>query len=90
MKTELEAEDIQAIVKEVIRQVKPLLKNDKTEDVIFDVSGLAEYLKVNDSWIYTQVSLKAIPYFKSGKYLRFKQSAIDKWIDSQTVRTIPQ
>ena len=91
MKTELERGDIEAIAKEVVELVRPLLtRNTKMEsDTIFDVKGLADYLKVDASWVYNRVHLKAIPYFKCGKYTRFRKSAIDKWIEQATVKPIP-
>jgi excisionase family DNA binding protein len=92
LKTELEPQDIEAIALKVVEMLKPFLKGKgkaQEEDVVFDVPGLAQYLRVDPSWVYKQVSLKNIPYFKNGKYTRFKKSAIDKWIDSQTVRPIP-
>lgn len=91
MNLEFEEKDIEIIAQRVVELLRPLLNNErhKEEDCIFDVKGLSEYLQVNPSWIYKQVSLKAIPYFKSGKYVRFKKSAIDKWIDRNTIRPIP-
>ena len=92
MRTELEKDDIKAIAQTVVEMLKPILSgkgNGHTEDVIFDVSGLAEYLKVDVSWVYKQVSLKTIPFFKNGKYTRFKKSSIDRWIDSQTQNPLP-
>ncbi len=59
------------------------------KDIIFDVKGLAEYLHVNPTWVYKQVSLKAIPYFKAGKFPRFKKKEIDKWTENKAVRSIP-
>jgi len=92
MRTELEPQDIDAIAQRVIELLAPRLSGNgkKPEDEIFDVQGLAEYLKVETSWVYKQVSSKSIPYFKNGRYTRFKKSAIDKWIEAQTVRPIPQ
>jgi excisionase family DNA binding protein len=89
MKIQLEKEDIEAIAKEVTESLKPLLDrsgNGQGEDTIFNVEGLANYLKVDEGWIYDKVSSKAIPYFKAGKYVRFKKSAIDKWIERNTVK----
>lgn len=90
MKIELEPQDIEAIVDKVIERLKPLLSGNGKQDadVIFTPDTLAEYLQVDTSWVYKQVSLKTIPYFKSGKYTRFKKSVIDKWIEAQTVRPI--
>lgn len=88
MKSELEEKDIEAIAEKVAEKLRPVLcgkGKDAAEDTIFDVPGLADYLKVDPSWVYKQVSFKAIPHFKNGKYTRFRKSAIDKWIDSQTI-----
>lgn len=91
MKAELEPQDIEAIAQRVVELLKPMLTGigKHEDDVIFDVQGLAEYLKVDTSWVYKKVSLKEIPHFHAGKYPRFKKSAIDKWIETQTVRPIP-
>lgn len=77
---------VREITQEVIRALKPLLSGKSEDDTVFDVEGLAKYLQVDESWVYKQVSLKTIPYFKTGKYTRFKKAAVEKWIDSQTVR----
>ncbi len=47
---------------------------DRKEDAVFDVRDLAGYLKVHPSWVYKNGG--SIQHFKSGKYLRFKKSAI--------------
>ena len=87
----LDQTDIENIVQALFERFKPLLadRGKQTEDVIFDVKGLAEYLHVETSWVYKSVSLKEIPHFKVGKYTRFKKSRIDKWMDGQEVRPIP-
>ena len=92
MRTQIEPEDVQAIATAVMEMLKPIIslngRND-AGDAIFTPETLANYLQVDRSWVYKQVSLKTIPYFKSGKYTRFKKSLIDKWIEAQTVRPIP-
>lgn len=90
MKIEIEQQDIQAIAERVLELLRPLLaRNGKQDDIILTPESLAEYLQVDTSWVYKQVSLKTIPYFKSGKYTRFKRATIDKWIETQTVKPIP-
>lgn len=93
MKAELifPQEIIDAISDQVIHKLKPILSGNgkhETEDTIFDVRGLAEYLKVDSSWIYKQVSSKSIPYFKMGKYTRFRKKDIDKWIESHKIPSL--
>ena len=92
MKTTLDNEDIKLIAEYVTEKLKPFLKNNKKSsdsNIVFDVKGLAEYLKVNISWIYNKVHLKEIPYFKCGKYTRFKKSQIDKWIEKESIQPVP-
>lgn len=92
LKTSLEPEDIQAIASAVMEMLKPVFSGNGKQienDIIFTPETLAQYLQVDTSWVYKQVSLKTIPYFKSGKYTRFKKSVIDRWIETQTVRPVP-
>ena len=94
MEIEIEQQDIEAIAQRVLETLKPLIarlersQGNSGNDGILDVKELAEYLKVKSSWIYKQVSHKTIPYFKSGKYPRFRKRDIDKWIESRTTRPI--
>lgn len=92
MKAELTLpqELVNEIAAQVVERLKPILSGTgkAEDDVIFTPKTLAKYLQVDTSWVYKQVSFKAIPYFKSGKYTRFKKRVIDKWIETQTVRPI--
>ena len=91
MKSILEQEDMQkfkAVVKDVVKNELKKVQINNDDDAVFDVSMLAKYLCVETSWVYKQVSLGTLPYFKAGKYIRFKKSEIDNWIDSQTVRPV--
>lgn len=88
IKIRLDEEDIEIIVHRVIQALRPLLVGKASEkDEIFTPESLAEYLKVDISWVYKKVSLREIPFFKSGKYVRFKKSAIDKWIEENSFKT---
>ena len=81
-----EPEDIQTIVSAVIEGLKPYLVSTRAkDDTIFDKKGLSQYLKVDVTWI--DRNLYMLPYFRAGKYIRFKQSHIDRWIE--TVKTTP-
>ena len=91
MKSELEQQDIDAIAQRVVELLKPVLSvNGKktNEDIILNKKELAQYLNVDVSWIDKRVSANEMPYTKFGKYVRFKKSIIDKWIDSKTVKPI--
>jgi len=81
----LPPELVSAIAAEVAAALKPLLSARKAEEIaILTPEALAERLDVSIGWIYEAVSQKSIPYFKCGKFLRFKKAAIDKWIEDQS------
>lgn len=67
----------------VVRKLKPLLDNNHPDDdLIFDVKGLCEYLKVSEKWIYERTHLNEIPYIKIKGLLRFRKKDIDRWLNS--------
>ncbi|MGA2317600.1 MAG: helix-turn-helix domain-containing protein [Thermodesulfobacteriota bacterium] len=92
MRTEFEEKDIEAIARRVSEIIKPMLTHpagSNEKDTIFDVKGLAEYFRVKESWVYQRVHTNSIPYFKVGKYPRFRKREIDRWTESKAVRPIP-
>jgi excisionase family DNA binding protein len=92
VKTELEQSDIQAIATAVVDLLRPSLSAERRGpgDEVFDKQGLADYLHVKASWIDKQLGKRAIPYFKPGKYIRFKRSHIDRWIETLKVEPLPE
>lgn len=85
MKAELTfpLELIDEIADKVIERLSPMLcGKDEHEDVIFDVGGLAQYLKVKKQWVYERVHYNTIPCYKMGKYPRFRRSDIDRWLQT--------
>jgi excisionase family DNA binding protein len=88
LKIDFEQTDIEALAQKVAALLAPVLSGARIveQDEVFDVPGLATYLKVDASWIYK--SLDRLPHVKVGRYLRFKKSAVDKWMDRETIRPI--
>jgi excisionase family DNA binding protein len=87
MKAEIHIETEQ-LGNEIVKRVLDALKTRRTEeaeDTLFTVETLAEYLLVSKQWIYERVQFKEIPYIKVGKFLRFRKSEIDKWLDGHKV-----
>ncbi len=73
---------IEAIVDRVVEKLKPLITNshDTSSDELMDVKALADYLKVKKQWVYEKTHMNTIPYYKVGKYPRYKKSKIDAWL----------
>jgi len=85
MLIELDDRDIERLANKVIELLKPLLKASPQkgdQEIILDVEGLASYLKVNKSWVYERTHLNEIPYYKVGKFPRFRKKDIDQWLNS--------
>ena len=52
---------------------------------LLTVAEVAELLKVPVSWVYERSRRRGaaqIPHFKLGKYLRFSEQAVLKWLES--------
>jgi excisionase family DNA binding protein len=81
--TKLEDNDIERIVDKLEERIRPLLiHSDKPEgDIIFDIERLSQYLKVSKQWVYEKVHHNNIPYYKMGKYPRFRKAEIDIWLN---------
>ncbi|HQJ95442.1 MAG TPA: helix-turn-helix domain-containing protein [Syntrophorhabdaceae bacterium] len=89
MRFELEDHEIWEITQKIVEMLKPYLQiSSKQEDAIYDKAGVAEYLHVDVSWINKQITLRAIPYIKMGKYTRFKKSDIDRWLEKKKVEPL--
>ncbi len=54
--------------------------HDSNNDELMDVQGLANYLKVKRQWVYEKTPMGIIPYYKVGKYPRYRKSKIDEWL----------
>ena len=83
MKAEIQIETEQ-LRNEIIKGVLGALKTQRSEepeDTLFTVETLGEYLQVSKQWIYERVQFKEIPYRKVGRFLRFRKSEIDEWLD---------
>ena len=91
MKTQFELDDIKAVSSTVVEMITPILGRSfekNSDDSIFDQDKLAQYLKVSRSWVDQRISQNEIPYFKCGKYPRFKKSEIDKWVKENSIPAV--
>jgi excisionase family DNA binding protein len=62
-----------------------MLENGEIADELLTVSEVAAVLKVPVSWVYERTrrfGTDQIPHFKLGKYLRFRWSTVQKWLET--------
>jgi excisionase family DNA binding protein len=82
MKIEIDDKElIASIVKEVVEQLTPLIKNtnDSVDNDPMTVEEVAKYLKVTKSFVYEKIHKKEIPFYKVGRLPRFSKKHIDLW-----------
>ena len=54
-------------------------------DEIFDIEGLAQFLKVGAKTIQYLADRKQLPYFKVGRHIRFRRAAVEEWAKANEV-----
>ena len=92
MKVELEIDETELakkIAEEVLKALQPSLlasKGRQPEEDFLDVPSLAAFLKVDVGWIYQRVHQRAIPFYKIGKYTRFKRPEIEAWVEQNRAK----
>ena len=47
------------------------------------VTETAAWTGFKPSWIYAQAEAGKIPHFKCGKYLKFRRSEVQAWLEAQ-------
>jgi excisionase family DNA binding protein len=59
--------------------------SDAPNKRFLDVKGVALYLGLAESTVYTMVSQRRIPFVKMGRLTKFDRLQLDKWILANTV-----
>ena len=54
---------------------------------LLTIQEICELLRVPKSYVYYLTHNKKIPHFKINGHLRFRQSHIEEWLESQEVRS---
>jgi len=81
---------VEQIADRVIEKLKPLIvvKGKYDDDSILNVRALAEYVKVDENWIYQKTRKHEIPFIKKGKYCLFRKSVIDAWLNQDAIKPL--
>ncbi len=56
-----------------------------TAQVLLDITQLAERLGVSERFVRRLVEERRIPFLKIGKYVRFEQADVDRWVADRRV-----
>ena len=60
-------------------------EGEASVDRLLTVQEICELLQAKRTYVYWLTHQRKIPYIKIQGILRFRQSAIDRWLDSQEV-----
>ena len=53
-----------------------------TEDEPLLTAGeVASLMRVSTAWVYAETRRNALPHVRLGRYVRFRRSAIERWLD---------
>jgi excisionase family DNA binding protein len=50
-------------------------------DALLKADEVAALLRVTRAWIYAETRAGRIPHVRHGRYLRYRRSAVDAWVD---------
>ena len=50
---------------------------------LMGITEIAKKLDVPESWVYSRTRTNDIPHYKVGKYLKFDESEVWKWLKVQ-------
>jgi excisionase family DNA binding protein len=64
-------------------KVGPLDGKEGLGDKLLTVDELAALLAVPRGWVYRKARANGLPFVKLGKYLRFEESQVRRWIECQ-------
>jgi excisionase family DNA binding protein len=64
---------------------RPPSKPASTTNTLLDVSDAAELLGVTERFVRRLVAERRIPFYKIGKFIRFKPTDVVDWVDARRI-----
>jgi excisionase family DNA binding protein len=51
------------------------------DDPLLTATEVATLMRVTTAWVYAESRRNALPHVRLGRYVRFRRSAIERWLD---------
>ena len=64
---------------------QPPGKSASTTSMLLDVSAAAELLGVTERFVRRLVAERRIPFYKVGKFIRFRSTDVADWVDARRI-----
>ena len=52
------------------------------DDKLLTAGEVADLIRVTRAWVYAETRRNAIPHLRLGRYVRYRRSAIEKWMQA--------
>jgi excisionase family DNA binding protein len=52
------------------------------DDKLLTAGEVADLIRVTRAWVYAETRRNAIPHLRLGRYVRYRRSAIEAWIQA--------
>ncbi|WP_414642372.1 helix-turn-helix domain-containing protein [Baekduia sp.] len=52
-----------------------------SDDPLLTADEVASLMRVTTAWVYAESRRNALPHVRLGRYVRFRRSAIERWLD---------
>jgi len=52
------------------------------EDRLLTAEEVAAFMRVTRSWVYAETRRDGLPHVRLGRYVRYRRSAIERWLET--------
>jgi excisionase family DNA binding protein len=59
----------------------PPAEAQPTDDQLLTADEVATFMRVTRSWVYAETRRNGLPHVRLGRYVRYRRSAIEHWLD---------
>lgn len=56
-------------------------ETDPVVDPLLTADEVAAFMRVTRSWVYAETRRNALPHLRLGRYVRYRRSAIEQWLE---------
>lgn len=58
-----------------------VVERPNEDEPLLTAAEVASLMRVTTAWVYAESRRNALPHVRLGRYVRFRRSAIERWLD---------